>query len=279
MHTAIEHSSLANHTTLAHQNSVGTPLPVFLDGFDDLSIARRYAAESIALLRRSGFTVAMEFDLSDWAQIMETAENSILTNPAFDPAHSRLDASNSFWLRISDKHGTCAVIADKLVVCDDYLEELRSCRMYYADPTETQRIELAQDLPFGRFSGRIGCAGGLWVHPRARKQGLSWLLPRLVRSYSVQFWGVDRHCAVVVESTRSSGLVEQAYGFQDVHLLTTGYFPPAEKPVTVYVIHISRDEILEQFSVDLEAIAQDRDQKVRDVATIVGKRKDQAAIG
>ena len=171
------------------------------------------------------------------------------------------------------------MIADKLVVCDDYLEELRSCRMYYADPTDTQRIELAQDLPFDRFSGRIGCAGGLWVHPRARKQGLSWLLPRLVRSYSVQFWGVDRHCAVVVESTRSSGLVEQAYGFQDVHLLTTGYFPPAEKPVTVYVIHISRDEILEQFSVDLEAIAQDRDQKVRDVATIVGKRKDQAAIG
>ena len=88
--------------------------------------------------------------------------------------------------------------------------------MYYAEPTESQRIELVRDLPFGRFTGRIGCAGGLWVHPRARKQGLSWLLPRLVRSYSIQFWDVDRHCAVVVESTRSSGLVEKAYGFQDV---------------------------------------------------------------
>lgn len=96
MRSATKNPSLANQTTLAQQNSVGTPLPDFLNGFDDLSIARRYAAESIALLRRSGFTVAMEFDLSDWAQIMETAENSILTNPAFDPAHSRLDASNSF---------------------------------------------------------------------------------------------------------------------------------------------------------------------------------------
>ena len=100
-----------------------------------------------------------------------------------------------------------------------------------------------------------------------------------MRSYSIQFWDVDRHCAVVVESTRSSGLVEKAYGFQDVHLLTNGYFPPAEQPVTVYVIHISRNEILDQFSVDLEAIAQDRDQKVRDVATIVGERKNQTAIG
>jgi hypothetical protein len=95
MRGAREQLSQTTNGTLTESGRVGARTPAFLDGFDDLSIARRYAAESIALLRRSGFSVAMEFDLSDWAQIMETAENSILTNPAFDPTHSRLAVAST----------------------------------------------------------------------------------------------------------------------------------------------------------------------------------------
>jgi len=247
-------------------------------GLSDLEIARQYAAESIALLRRSGFTVSMEFHLADWAEIMEQVPDRVMVNPAFDPKHSDLDASNSFWLRVADRQGTVAIIADKVVTCDDYLIEMAAGRLYYRDPSPEQRIELCDGLPYGRYTGRIGCAGGLWVHPRARKQGLSWLLPRLVRSYSVQFWDVDRHCAVIFDGTKNAGLVERVYGFSEIHLMTTGYFPPNERPETIHVIHIDRPAIIRQFLMDLESLTADRDQKVRDVATIVGKRQDQAAV-
>jgi GNAT superfamily N-acetyltransferase len=278
MRGAREQLSQTTNGTLTESGRVGARTPAFLDGFDDLSIARRYAAESIALLRRSGFSVAMEFDLSDWVQIMAKIPDSVMLNPAFDPRHSRLDATNSFWLRISDADGTCAIIADKYVVTDDYLKDMAAGRVYYETPGEHQRIELEPGLPMGKYTGRIGCAGGLWVHPRARKQGLSWLLPRLVRAYSIQFWDVERHCAIVVEGTRKSGLVENAYGFQEVHLMSTGYFPPTDRDQQIYVIHIDREEIMNQFLLDLEAMSKNSDQKVRDVATIVGHRKDQPLV-
>jgi hypothetical protein len=282
MHGAIQKSIPPRHLNESAQDTNRdtnrAPDPKFLHGFDDLSIARRYAAESIALLRRSGFSVAMEFDLSDWARIMGDVPDSVMVNPAFDPKHCDMDASNAFWLRISDAQGTCAIIADKLLVCDDYLEEMAAGRIHYSRPRPEQAIELAQNLPYGKYSGKIGCAGGLWVNPRARKQGLSWILPRLVRAYSVQFWDVDRHCAVVIGTTRTSGLVEEAYGFQEVHLMSDSYFPPMDRSVHAYVIHINRQEIVNQFLVDLEAMTQNRDQKVRDVATIVGKRQNQAAV-
>ena len=65
MHGAVEQFSQTTKDRFTEGNRTNTDTPAFIDGLDDLSIARRYAAESIALLRRSGFSVAMEFDLSD----------------------------------------------------------------------------------------------------------------------------------------------------------------------------------------------------------------------
>lgn len=221
---------------------------------DDASVARLYASEAISMMRRSGYTVTMEFHLGDWADIMANIPDRVMLNPAFDPTHSDLDPSNSFWLRVSDRNGTVAIIADKLVECDDYLVEMAAGRIYYRDPGPEQTIVLEPNLPMGRYSGRVGCAGGLWVHPRARKQGLSWILPRLVRAYSIQFWDVYRHCAVVFEGTRNAGLVEKVYGFKEIHLMCDGYFPPNERNETIHVIHIDRSSIIRQFLADLESL-------------------------
>ena len=101
---------------------------------DDASVARLYASEAISMMRRSGYTVTMEFHLGDWADIMANIPDRVMLNPAFDPTHSDLDPSNSFWLRVSDRNGTVAIIADKLVECDDYLVEMAAGRIYYRDP-------------------------------------------------------------------------------------------------------------------------------------------------
>ena len=60
--------------------------------------------------------------------------------------------------------------------------------------------------------------------------------------------------------------------------MSTGYFPPTDRDQQIYVIHIDREEIMNQFLLDLEAMSKNSDQKVRDVATIVGHRKDQPLV-
>lgn len=244
-----------------------------------LELAQRYMTESIGLLQRSGYRLSLNFDLSGWAALLRSAPKIGIVNPTFDPAHSDLRANEAFWLQLNDEVGVAACIADRLFRTDDFVaNELATGRVWYASPGEGARPELLPDVPLGRYTGRVGHAGGLWVHPRRRKDGLSWILPRLVRALSIINWSVDRHCGLVFEGIHDSGLSAQAYGFPELHAVVEGYFPPTRADARVFVIHIDLDQIVAQFEDDLVRMT-DRHCEMRDVATIVGQRVHQPMVG
>ncbi len=209
-----------------------------------LELAQRYMTESIGLLQRSGYRLSLNFDLSGWAALLRAAPKIGIVNPTFDPSSSDLRPNEALWLQVNDDAGVAACVADRLFVTDDFVGcELASGRLWYARPGDDDRPELLPTAPIGRYAGRIGYAGGLWIHPRRRKDGLSWLLPRLVRALSIINWSVDRHCGLVFEGIHDSGLSAQAYGFPESHMVVEGYFPPVRGTARVFVIHIDRDQI------------------------------------
>jgi len=241
-------------------------------------LAQRFMTEAIAMLQRSGYRLSLNFDLTGWAALLRNAPKIGIVNPTFDPQHSELRPNEAFWLQLNDDLGVAACVADRLFVTDDFIgSELASGRLWYARPTEADRPALLPSAPRGVFDGRVGHAGGLWVHPRRRKDGLSWLLPRLVRALSVINWSVDRHCGLVFEGIHDSGLSAQAYGFPEAHCVVEGYFPPVRGDARVFVIHIDRDQIAAQFEADLTRMTTGHSQ-MRDVATIVGQRVHEPVV-
>jgi len=243
-----------------------------------LELAQRYMTESIGLLQRSGYRLSLNFDLAGWAALLRSAPRIGIVNPTFDPAHSDLKPNEAFWLQLNDDVGIAACIADRLFITDDFVAgELATGRVWYARPGDGDQPELLPGAPLGRYTGRVGHAGGLWVHPRRRKDGLSWLLPRLVRALSIMNWSVDRHCGLVFEGIHDSGLSAHAYGFPESHMVVEGYFPPVRGTARVFVIHIDRDQIAEQFEADLVRMT-DGDCQMRDVATIVGQRVHEPVV-
>lgn len=243
-----------------------------------LELAQRYMTESIGLLQRSGYRLSLIFDLSGWAALLRAAPKIGIVNPTFDPAHSDLKPNEAFWLQLNDDSGVAACIADRLFVTDDFISrEIATGHVWYAHPGGGDQPEMLPTAPFGRYGGRVGHAGGLWVHPRRRKDGLSWLLPRLVRALSIINWSVDRHCGLVFEGIHDSGLSAQAYGFPESHMIVEGYFPPVRGDARVFVIHIDREQIAAQFEEDLIRMT-DGDCQMRDVATIVGQRVHEPVV-
>ena len=244
-----------------------------------IELAQRYLTESIALLQRSGYRLSLNFDLGGWATLLRSAPKIGIVNPTFDPAHSALKPNEAFWLQLNDDVGVAACIADRLFVTDDFVGgELASGRLWYAAPADADRPALLPGVPLGRFTGRVGHAGGLWVHPRRRKDGLSWLLPRPVRALSIINWSVDRHCGLVFEGIHDSGLSAQAYGFPESHVVVECYFPPTRSDARVFVIHIDLEQIAAQFEDDLGRMT-DGNCQMRDVATIVGQRVHEPMVG
>ena len=241
-------------------------------------VARSYVTAAIGLLQRSGFRVSLNFDLGSWASLLRGAPSILVVNPTFDPERSQVEPGAGFWIGINDDHGPAACIADRLFVTDNFLDEMRSGRLWSSTPGDEDRAELLGTLDAIHYPGRVGHAGGLWIHPRARKAGLSWLLPRLARAFSVINWNVDRHCGIILSGLYGSGMGKQAYGFPEAHLCIDGYCPPFRRSEQLLVVHITRDQIIEQLGSDLERIRDAPDQQMRDVATIISHRHEQPAI-
>ena len=241
--------------------------------------ARRYLKSSIELIQRSGFKMSLIFEMESWASLMRSVPRATIVNPTFDPSFSDLSPGDAFWISISDTSGSVvACIADRLIQTENFMAEIESGRLWYNSPSPEQRVELTTEASDLLYPGMVGHAGGLWVHPKARGIGLSWLLPRLCRALSIMNWNVDRHCGMVFGDLYASGMTAQSYGFPESARCINGWFPPTHSEQLVYVVHISREQLLSQLQEDIDIIDGAGDKGMRDIATVVGKGQQQAPI-
>ena len=247
---------------------------------DPVAAPRKLVRTTQQRLEREGFYLTINSDMSAWARMMRAMPKTRVVNPTFDPECSQLDATNSFWVRVTDAaDNPVACIANRLFVTDDYVDLMRTWRLWYdRGPRQIRplNIVLPPEAPF--VSGRIGHHGGLWVHPGHRKRGLSYLLPRLTRALSLVNFQVDWHCGMVFGDLGDSGLPKWGYGYTGMDLCIDGYFPVTEREERVYMTYISRDEMLNQARWDLDLLELHADEQLVDIVTVAGERQREARV-
>jgi hypothetical protein len=234
----------------------------------------------IERLQKDGFYVTISTEMAGWVKLMKASPRITTVNPTFDPDYSQLDATNSFWIRITDMaDNPVACIANRLFVTDDYVGLMRSCRLWYDKTlTPVQQLNIVLDDRVPVIAGRIGHHGGLWVHPGHRKRGFSYVLPRLVRSISLTQFLADWHCGIVLGDLADSRLPIYGYGYTGMDLAIDGYFPVMKREDRVYMTSISRPEMLDQARRDLDLLELHADKQLVDVVAIACEGQGQPGV-
>lgn len=244
----------------------------------DQSVAREYFGKSIALLQNSGFQLSLNFEMESWVSLMKSAPGMRVVNPTFDPGATSIPPGTALWASVFDSGGIGACIANRFVETENFIDEMATGRLWNLSEKDRETLSIRAEVGQLRSPGRVGHAGGLWIHQRLRKQGLSWLLPRLMRSLSILNWDVERHCGVVFNDLYNSGMPATSYGFPEGYPCLEGWFAPTGRNEMIHVVHIDREQIVSGLASDIELIDRGRHKHVRDVAIIVGEREKKPAV-
>jgi hypothetical protein len=233
-------------------------------GTDQDVIIETCLDETVRHLTKIGLAPTFSEDLSGWVAMIESAPGRDRVNPTFHPLHSDVTPDNAFWIKLTDADTGRAIacIANRVFETDDWLEVMRSQRLWFRSPPGRPIDIVPDSLPL--IAGRVGHHGGLWIHPEFRKHGLSGFMTRLARCRSLGRWNVDWHCGLVAAKIAEKGLPTTpvtGYGYPRMALVIDGRYPVIDHPERVFVPWISRDEMLAQLAAETARLIGDRDEQ------------------
>jgi len=231
-----------------------------------------YRASATELLQRDKLTLVIDEDMTAFVRTLSGVPGNTGVNPSFNPAETDHDAA--VWIDVRQGSERAAVMAVRYIETPAYYPWVRSGLLWARKPCP--EIDIAIDDP--TIGGRLAHTGGLWVHPRWRGTGLSWLLPRLIRVLALQLWQIDFSTGLVFEQLQRTGLAKKNYGAQRERFLFDGWFPPTGKRERLYALEYDRDYLLEGVRNDILLIRHNADKKMRDLAPIANQRKHQAPV-
>lgn len=97
--------------------------------------------------------------------------------------------------------------------------EMESLRLFYGNRSELARrgvVCVISAPAAGRITGEVAYMGGFWVHPKARGQGLSFVVPRIARFASLGMWGVAYDVSLTGHKFYSRQKVVEQYDFEAI---------------------------------------------------------------
>lgn len=244
---------------------------------NDRLTARRFREISIDRLQKEGLDASIEWNMSNWEDEFISQSDGLAFNLSLSDKLNNLSSSNAFWIRLRHEGETVAICGNRLFEVDDYIAEIAAGRIHKSKPGIADRWSVEPGLP-AEWGGRIGQAGGLWVAKAWRKRGLSWIVPRLVRSWSVSEWDVDRQCAIIMSFILEKGL-DSVYAFDEyLPLVVDRVVPYTGKVDRAHVAHISRRRLVEQLGEATELLSRHHDKDVSQIAAIDAKRPAYAKV-
>jgi hypothetical protein len=233
---------------------------------DEPQIIQSCFDTTIEALNAIGLEVTFSPDLTGWVAVMAQAPRIHLIIPTFNPEHNDLTADDAFWVKLSQARdgAPIACIANRLYVTEDFLDLMRTQRLWFNRGGPRQPVELCAPADMPLISGRVGHHGGLWIHPDWRKHGLSGYLTRLVRCASLRRFEVDWHCGFVHGTLADKGIATTAvsgYGYPRMVLAMNGWNPITDRVDRFYLPWISRAEILVQLAEETRRLIDHRNQE------------------
>ncbi len=167
-----------------------------------------------SVMRRSGFELSVQEDLSGWAAFVK-ATPGVWPNPTFDPGHCGVDRTNSFWLRITDAEGRIAALgASRVFVTGDMLALMENHAIWYGRgdlPLRPARNQASPGVP--RMSGVCSYDGGFWAAPEHRGQAFAFVLAHCNRAVALSRWRPDWFTGHVTEAFLAKGIAKTLYGY------------------------------------------------------------------
>ncbi|SMF78970.1 hypothetical protein SAMN06265365_13432 [Tistlia consotensis] len=167
-----------------------------------------------AVMKRSGFTLSVEEDLTGWADFMRSTPGC-WPNPTFDPAHCGVDRTNSFWTRIVDGDGRLVAHgASRVFVTGDMMALMENHAIWYgrgALPPRPARNLAGPEVP--RMSGVVSYDGGFWAAPEHRGQAFAFVLAHCNRAAALARWQPAWFTGHVTELFLEKGIAKTLYGY------------------------------------------------------------------
>jgi hypothetical protein len=231
----------------------------------DRSARLSQAAEhglSAAAIRRAGALAAergVTFSLSDDFDELLAVNRSNLAGwdplmPQFHPDYFDARRSSAFWIRGVDRSGR--IIAARgyrrydLPQGKTLHDSLVDLSLFYDDPAKArqeERLESSALMPH-RVSGSFAFSGALWIHPDARRLGLSSLMWPIGRAIALDLWDIPLLFALVEDATKMRSVL----GFDDMEggIRWSGSYVGPEFRFTI--VWWSRDRIVQDVNGFLE---------------------------
>ncbi|HEY5210014.1 MAG TPA: hypothetical protein VIJ42_11285 [Stellaceae bacterium] len=214
---------------------------------EEFATAQRFCqliSEKIAGL---GLDVYVESNFRDFMKLRRKFAPQSVQNPTYDPEHSNISLNNAFWLRAVEPGGdTVAMIAQRVIDTENFLEDLRSLRLWHDRPGEVvSAIDIIDCSAAGGLSGRIGHAGGLWIDPLYRKKNLSGLLDHLGRGLLLKNFWFDHITAFIAENLAATGIAIKQYGWPEVEGRLYFDFLAGGPAIPIGFCHMSRAQSVE----------------------------------
>jgi hypothetical protein len=165
----------------------------------------RFVLAADRAVRRRGILLRVRHDFDELVSLNKFYVARDLWYPlldAFDPRCTELTPENAYWISGENEHGEI-VMTNACRVLDWRGTSLaeQACGLWYGRDAG-QRCEVTADVAH-LISGIVAWGGASWVRPDFRGRQLSYLTPRILKSYACARWPLDWSiCYIGIENAR-----------------------------------------------------------------------------
>lgn len=192
-------------------------------------------------MQRLGLQLRVEFDIRGWIDFIKTTEWPVV-NGSINPELHDFRPGEVFWINLVDRSGqTAATQVFRLIETDDYVDLIRSHRLWYGDgKSGLQGFRmLTDDVPV--LGGLVLQLSGLYIRPdwrRARVDGgmrLVGAFTRLMHSFSRQY-APDWSVSLLEERVSTPRMINDLYAYPNSAELFETWMPELKRTERVTLI-------------------------------------------
>jgi hypothetical protein len=227
---------------------------------DDLIEIQTFIDRAKAELDRRNLTLEVDSDLSKWVKLISSAPGKVVVASTHDPSRSYVHPGNSFWIIVRERdqrfidrllrrdRPIVACLCHRVIETHNIADEVRTHRLFFdRQPILDYRpVEIAISKETPVIGGKVGLAGGFWVHPSHRGSKLSNIVSRVTRVLSLRHFDIDWSISLVRDTPRRTAMIHNTYGLAHSTSITRGYYPPYGYDLDMQMSYMHREEILDQ---------------------------------
>ncbi len=171
---------------------------------ETVRVTQSFIENAVSYLNSMGLDCSVHTDFHEWAELLKSVPDGEPLSPTLDPDKNYIEPGAGFWISFNDPSGNIIACAgSRRLQTENLFLELVTTQLLFGDLEPRLSInpmELSDNPP--EIKGRVGFAGGVWVHPTWRDKDLAALASKLGRTIGLTHLLVDFHVGLVAATER-----------------------------------------------------------------------------